>query len=58
MHVSMNYKGIRRTPGAQASGVFDLYWMQRRRLAAQMRFALVAVGRGVLHKNQQGLKRR
>ena len=54
----MNYKGIRKTPGAQASGVFDLYWMQRRRLAAQMRFALVAVGRGVLHKNQQGLKRR
>lgn len=23
MHVSMNYKGIRKTPGAQASGVFD-----------------------------------
>jgi len=25
MHVSMSYKGIRRTPGAQASGVFDLH---------------------------------
>ena len=23
MHVSMSYKGIRKTPGAQASGVFD-----------------------------------
>jgi hypothetical protein len=23
MHVSMNYKGIRKTPGAQASGDFD-----------------------------------
>jgi hypothetical protein len=34
MHVSMNYKGIRKRPEAQASGLFDLYWMQRRRLAA------------------------
>jgi hypothetical protein len=35
MHVSMSYKGIRKTPGAQASGVFDLHCMQQLRFAPE-----------------------
>jgi hypothetical protein len=35
MHVSMSYKGIRKTPGAEAPGVFDFWRCLRKQRIAQ-----------------------